>query len=288
MAFPALMAGDGPYAETIREICRDDFFTAIEVGWAHDAAERVAAAAALRESHLAVGFGAQAALLTTKSNLNALDEATRQKAVALVEGCIDQAADLGARRVAVLSGPYPGQADEAKGVVRLVASLMELSAYARDRHISMTLETFDRNIDKKSLVGPTALAVRVSEAVRKEYPEFGLMLDLSHMPLLGEGVRESLIAGRDHLVHAHIGNCVLGDPKHPAYGDVHPRFGIAGGENDVPEVLEYLRVLFEIGFLGATNRRPFFSFEVRPQPGEDAQTVIANTKRVFVAAWAQL
>ena len=146
-----------------------------------------------------------------------------------MEGCIDQAADLGAKRVAVLSGPYPGAADEAKAVERLVASLMELSAYARERRCAITLETFDRKIEKKSLVGPTALAVQVSEAVRKDYREFGLMLDLSHMPLLGESVRESLIAGRDHLVHAHIGNCVMGDPKHPAYGDVHPRFGIAGG-----------------------------------------------------------
>ncbi len=288
MAFPAVMAGEGPYADTIREIARDPFFTAIEVGWAHDAAQRVAAAAVLRESHLAVGFGAQSALLTTKSNLNALDEPTRRKAVEVVHGCIDQAAALGAKRVAVLSGPYPGAADEAKATERLVASLMELSGYARDRNLAITMETFDRTVEKKSLVGPTTLAVKVSEAVRKEYREFGLMLDLSHMPLLGESVRESLITGRDHLVHAHIGNCVMGDPKHPAYGDAHPRFGIAGGENDTPEVLEYLRVLFEIGFLGATNRLPFLSFEVKPQPGEDPATVIASTKRVFADAWAQL
>ena len=32
MAFPAVMGGEGPYAETIREIARDPFFTAIEVG----------------------------------------------------------------------------------------------------------------------------------------------------------------------------------------------------------------------------------------------------------------
>jgi len=288
MAFPAVMGGDGPYAETIREIARDPFFTAIEVGWAHDAAERVAAAAVLRESHLAVGFGAQSALLGTKSNLTALDEPTRRKAVKVVEGCIDQAADLGAKRVAVLSGPYAGPADETKGTTRLVASLMELSAYGRDRDIAITLETFDRTVEKKAHVGPTKLAVQVSEAVRREYPEFGLMLDLSHMPLLGESTRESLITGRDHLVHAHIGNCVMGDPKHPAYGDVHPRFGIAGGQNDTPEVLEYLRVLFEIGFLGATNRLPFLSFEVKPLPGEDPGVVIAGTKRVFADAWAQL
>jgi len=288
MAFPQLMQGDGPYADTIRQIAADEFFTAIEVSWAHDPAERAAAAAVLRASHLAVGFAAQPALLATKSNLNALDEPVRQAAVTLVEGCIDQAAALGAKRVAVMSGPYPGPGDEAKAKTKFVASLMELSSYARHRGMAITLETFDRTVEKKCLAGPTSLCVEVSEAVRREYPEFGLMLDLSHLPLLGEPTRDALVAAREHLVHAHIGNCVPGDPAHPAYGDQHPRFGIAGGANDTPEVLEYLRVLFEIGFLGDTAHRPFLSFEVKPFPGEDPAAVIAGTKRVFTEAWAQL
>jgi sugar phosphate isomerase/epimerase len=288
MAFPQLMRGHGPYAATIRQIAADDFFTAIEVSWAHDAAERIAAAAVLRESHLAVGFAAQPALLATKSDLNALDEPARQSAVTLVEECIDQAAALGAKRVAIMSGPYPGAADEAKAKVKLVASLMDLSSYARQRGMAITLETFDRTIEKKCLAGPTPLCVEISETVRREFPEFGLMLDLSHLPLLGEPTRDALVAARAHLVHAHIGNCVLGDAAHPAYGDQHPRFGIAGGQNDTPEVLEYLRALFEIGFLGNTGHLPFLSFEVKPLPGEDPASVIAGTKRVFADAWAQL
>jgi len=288
MAFPAVMKGDGPYADTIRQIAADQFFTAIEVSWVHDAAERMAAAAILRESHIAVGFAAGPPLLATKGDLNALDEAARQRAVTLVQGCIDQGAELGAKRVAVLSGPYPGAADEAKAKTKLVASLMELSAYARQREMAITLETFDRTIEKKCLAGPTSLCVEISEAVREEYPEFGLMLDLSHLPLIGEPTRDALVVARAHLVHAHIGNCVMGDRAHPAYGDQHPRFGIAGGENDTPELLEYLRVLFEIGFLGSKAHLPFVSFEVKPQPGEDPDAVIANSKRVFADAWAQL
>jgi len=288
MAFPQLMTGEGPYADTIRQIAADEFFTAIEVSWAHDPAERAAAAAVLRESHLAVGFAAQPPLLVTKSDLNALDESVRQSAVTLVRGCIDQAAEFGTKRVAVMSGPYPGVADESKAKSKLVASLMELSSYARQRGMAITLETFDRTIEKKCLAGPTSLCVEISQAVRREYPEFGLMLDLSHVPLIGEPTRDALVAAREHLVHAHIGNCVLDDPAHPAYGDQHPRFGIAGGQNDTPEVVEYLRVLFEIGFLGSTAHMPFLSFEVKPRPGEDPAVVIAGTKRVFADAWAQL
>jgi sugar phosphate isomerase/epimerase len=287
MAFPAVMRGDGPIVETLKQIAGDEFFTAIEVGWMNDARERAAAAALLRESHLSVGFGAQSALLVTKSNLNALDEPERRNAVALGQQCIDQAAELGAKRVAVLSGPYPGAADEQAAKRRLVESLLDLSAYGRGRGIGITLETFDRTIEKKALAGPTPLCVEISEAVRRDFPEFGLMLDLSHIPLVGEGIRECLTTGRDHLVHAHIGNCVMRDRAHPAYGDQHPRFGIEGGENDTPEVVEFLRCLFEIGFLGGTER-PFLSFEVKPLPNETPQAVIAGTKRVFQEAWAQV
>lgn len=293
MAYPAVMRGQGPYLETLRHIASDEFFTAVEVGWVESADERKAAAALLQEAHLAVGFGAQSALLVTKSDLNALDEATRQSAVRLVEGCIDQAAQLGARRVAVLSGPYPGEREEGRAVERLVESLRELSAYGRERGIALTLETFDRSVEKKALAGPTRLCVEIAEAVRREYPEFGLMLDLSHLPLLGEGIREALLQARDHLVHAHIGNCVMRDAQHPAYGDQHPRFGIAGGENDTPQVVEFLRALFEVGYLGrrssaGSSDLPFLSFEVKPLPGETPEAVIAGTKRVFADAWAQL
>lgn len=288
MAYPAVMRGSGPYVETLRQIAADEFFTAVEVGWVDSAEERAEAAAICREAHLAVGFGAQSALLVTKSDLNARDESRRRSALSLVRGCIDQAVELGARRVAVLSGPYPGEAEEAQAVERLVESLRELSRYGRERGVALTLETFDRSVEKKALAGPTRLCVQIAEAVRRDYPEFGLMLDLSHLPLLGEGIREALTVARDHLVHAHIGNCVMRDPRHPAYGDQHPRFGIDGGENDTPQVVEFLRALFDIGYLGRGDDRPFLSFEVKPLPGETPEAVIAGTKRVFMEAWAQL
>src|SRR5207245_621165 len=74
MAFPEVLRGEGPFVETLRQIARDEFFTAVETGWVNSETERAAAAALLRESHLSVGFGAQSALLVTKSNLNALEE----------------------------------------------------------------------------------------------------------------------------------------------------------------------------------------------------------------------
>jgi len=81
-----------------------------------------------------------------------------------------------------------------------------------------------------------------------------------------------------------MGNCLMRDTTHPAYGDQHPRFGIAGGENDVPEVVEYIRTLIEIGYL-KENQPRILSFEVKPLPGESSQIVLANAKRTLREAW---
>jgi len=95
------------------------------------------------------------------------------------------------------------------------------------------------------------------------------------------------MTARDHLVHAHIGNCVVKDRNHPLYGDLHPRFGVDGGENDVPELVEYLRVLRQIGYI-ADGKQNVVAFEVRPHQGDTSAAVIANAKRTLLEAWARL
>jgi len=35
---------------------------------------------------------------------------------------------------------------------------------------------------------------------------------------------------KDYLVHAHRGNCILKDKKHPFNGAQYPWFGIEGGK----------------------------------------------------------
>jgi hypothetical protein len=77
------------------------------------------------------------------------------------------------------------------------------------------------------------------------------------------------------------------DKEHPGYGDQHPRFGIAGGENDTEELVVFLRTLLKIGFLNDKNP-PIVSFEVKPLAGETSEVVIANAKRVLKEAWARV
>jgi sugar phosphate isomerase/epimerase len=282
------MRGDGPILETLQKIAEDDFFTAVEVSWIKDEKVRGKAKKLLEMSHLTVAYGAQPRLLINKLNLNSFDEEERKRAVREVKAGVDEAYEIGAKSLAFLSGKDPGEERRGKARKLLVFSVKEICNYAKSKgNLGITLEVFDREIDKKCLIGPANEARIIAKEVRKEFDNFGLLVDLSHLPLLNETPTQAIIPIKDYLVHAHIGNCVLRDKKHPAYGDQHPRFGIKGGENDVEELKIFLRVLLDIGFLNHKNP-PIVSFEVKPLADECSEVVIANAKRVLREAWAKI
>ena len=288
MAFPETIAGDGPILETLEVIINDPFFTAIELGQIHDASVRKQAKLLLEQSHLKISFGAQPVVLLNKLNPNSEDAAERKRAMTYLRQAIDQAAELGAKRMGLLSGPNPVNPASRKNQTKIfIDFLNELSSYALAQGLEgLSLETFDFDVDKRALIGSNTDAAHLANFVRQDNPGFGLMVDLSHLPLQHESIDTALDAVKDSLVHAHLGNCVL-DPQSPAFGDQHPRFGFPGGENDTAEVQAFLDKLFDIGFLGS-EKRPFVGFEVKPQPGESSKAVIANAKRVFSEAWSQL
>ena len=230
MAYPQVMKGEGPILETLQKIAEDDFFTAVEVSWIKDAKVREKAKQLLEVSHLAVAYGAQPRLLVKKLNLNSFDEAERQEAVDEVKAGVDEAYEIGAKGLAFLSGTDPGDQEREQALNLLISSAKEICDYAKSKgDLGITLEVFDQKIDKKCLIGPTKDARIVAEEVRKNFDNFGLMVDLSHLPLLGETPAQAIMPVKDYLVHAHMGNCILKDKEHPGYGDQHPSFGTQGG-----------------------------------------------------------
>ena len=262
---------------------------AIEIGWIKDPAVRSATRLVLENSHMKVGSAAQSALLLQGLNLNSLDDDERNRAIDQLKANVDEAAELGARRVAFLSGRDPGDAERPAALDALIRSVNEVCTYAADKDLALTMETFDRSIDKKCLIGPSDYAADFAQIIRQEHPGFGLMYDLSHQPLLFEESEPALTLLKDVLVHAHVGNCVV-DPETSGYGDLHPRFGWPGGCNDVAELVDFIRALFKIGYLAKGKaERPWIGFEVKPQTTEEtSEQIIAGTKRVWQEAWSQV
>jgi len=282
MAFP-----DTAPLDAIKKIAEDEFFGAIEVPFTSDDI-RAEVAQLLKSSKLVVGYVGQAKLLGEKLDLNSLVPQQREAALSHMKSGIDEAYSFGAKQLAVLSGPAPASDKWGQAKELLVDSLTQLCSYAQSKgNLGITMEIFDREYDKKCLIGPTEEGVQVAKEVRRRYPNFGLMIDLSHLPLLGESADYALKMASDYLAHVHIGNCVLKDKSHPAYGDKHPPFGIAGGENDVDEVRLFLKALMDIGYIGE-GKQNVVAFEVKPLSGESSEVVVANAKRTLMEAWARL
>lgn len=287
MAFPAVAKGEGPIEETAKKLITDDYFNAIEITWIKDADIRSKVKKLLDASHMTVTFGAHPMLLTTGSNINDLNEENRQKALKLLRDGIDEAYEMGAETFTFLSGKYEDNKKE-EAYSLLVKSTKELCSYAKSKgDIKVVLEVFDYDIDKKSLIGPAQLARRFAEEICREYDNFGITVDLSHIPLIRESFEEAVLPIKDYLVHAHIGNCVLKDPSMPGYGDVHPRFGFPNSENDVGQLASFLKLLMDIGFLNE-EKPPVVNFEVKPFGDEDPEIVIASSKRALNLAWAKI
>ncbi len=287
MVYPDTITGEGAIYETLENIVVDDYFNAVEISWIKDQQEREKVKKLLKTSNMKVYYGAQPRLLTQDLDLNSFDITERKKAIKTIKEGIDEAIELEAESIAFLSGKKPDRKQE-EAINLLIDSINEICQYAEDKksNLGVVMEVFDKDIDKKALVGPAEIAREVAQNVRKSYSNFGLMVDLSHLPLLNETSEEALKPIQNYLVHVHIGNCVL-DKNHPAYGDSHPRFGLEAGENDVKELVEFLRVLMEIGYLNGEEAKTV-SFEVKPLSGESPEVVIASSKRVLNKAWAML
>ncbi len=286
MAYPSTIRGEGPFEETIRKIAVDDYFDAIEISWIKDPVVRKKVKEIFDSSHLTVAYGGQPRLLTTNQNTD-LDESKRQIAVENLKEGIDEAYEMGAVGFGFLSGICDEDKKE-EAYQSLIKSTKEICSYAKSKgDMKIAHEVFDFDFDKCSLIGPVHLAKRYAEEICGVFDNFGLMVDLSHLPILYETPRDSIIPVKDYIIHAHMGNCFMGDKNDPAYGDPHPRFGYPGSENDVEELVEYLKVLLEIGYLDPNNRR-ILSFEIKPVADEDSDIIIANAKRVLNLAWAKL
>lgn len=287
MAFPDLAKGDCPDTLShLKKIAADDYFDAIEVNWIHDLKIRKKAAQMLTSSHIEVCYGAQPRLLTTGLNPNHLEESERQKAEQTLLEALDEAQELGAKGIAFLAGKWKEETKE-ESYQQLLRTTKNLCRYAKEKDMTVELEVFDFDIAKKSLMGPAPYAAKFASDIRSEYSNFGLLVDLSHIPMCRENAKFTIQTLKPYITHFHIGNTVCQDKNAEGYGDEHQRFGFSGGSNDVQEVLDFLRVLKQEGFFCSENSY-VLSFEVKPWKEEESEIIIANAKRVLNRAWAML
>ncbi|MEG0269383.1 MAG: TIM barrel protein [Clostridia bacterium] len=276
---------DTPVLESIHQLAADPYFDALEIKhFAHEK-ERAAARDMLAQAHMRVCYGAQPSLLGPKLNPNDLNEDQRIEAEKVLLDAVDEAAYLGAKGIAFLAGKWTKEEKE-QAYAQLLKTTQHVCEYAAEKSMLVELEVFDYDMDKAALIGPAPLAARFAADMRMRCNNFGLLVDLSHFPTTYETSRFVIQTLRPYITHLHIGNAVV-VPGCEAYGDQHPRFGFPCSANDTPQLLDFFRVLKAEGFL-RREEPMMLSFEVKPWGNEDAELVVAGTKRVIDRAWALL
>ena len=119
---------------------------------------------------------------------------------------IDEAIEFNAPLAMITSQKDVPPAERAAAVARLTEDIQELCDYAAakstKRLLHITLENFDREVEKKRLIGPTQEAVALADAVDRA--NFGLTIDLSHLPLLGESSADALATAARTRAHAPL------------------------------------------------------------------------------------
>lgn len=290
MAYPEMQSGEGDFVSTIHQLADLDFFGALELGSINDPKQRAAVRQAASERNLKLAVGAQPLILGQNLNLNVLDPQTRLVAINKIQTAIDQAAEIGAESFVILSGKDPGDEQRAEAYEFLEESIYNLAEHARQYAMRIVLEIFDRSVDKKALVGPSVEAAPLARKIRLSQPEFGLLYDMGHMPLLGETPLEALSTLQGLLAEVHLGNCVL-TPGANVYGDKHPRFGYDGGVNSTPELVAFLKALLDTAYLSENTgpaQLPWVGFEIRPHGAETTGFILENIMETWKNAWAQL
>ena len=287
MAYPESRYSEDVALEGIKRLACDSFFTALELCPVGDNIKEEVKRI-LQAAQLKVNIGGGAPLSWRGLNLASLEEKERQEAADFCKKLVDDAYFFAAQSLMLVPGADPGDAERDKAKEKLITSLDEVCRYAEEKAKSYTLtitfEYFDRDVDKKRVIGPTPEAVELARTLKKRHHNFGLTVDLSHLSQLRETSTYAIQAAGSYIKHAHLANCVLQDPDDPLFGDKHPPFGVPGGENDIPEVAEFLRNLDKVGFF-ASGDLPIVSCEIRASKDYDVELVIANAKRTIRQAW---
>ena len=283
-AFPSCNESEWSFLNTLNLILQDSYFDLVEIGQLPFSSLNYTVPDLLRTSHIDFTYCGHSRLFKNKLNINSLVEEERVKAVEELKIGIEEARSFGAKEFQFLSREYEEERIE-EAIIALAKSTIELCSFAKD--MTITLEIFDYDIDKCSLLGPIDRVLKFYSLIKDQCPNFGFMVDCSHIPMIRETLSEALDPIKGCIKHAHMGNTYIKDKENPAYGDMHPRFGYPGSENDTQYLAQFLQKLYDFGYLkeGGTN---YLSFEVRPLNNENPQLVIAGSKRCLQEAWKKV
>ncbi len=270
-------------ADAIVKVVDEDFYECVGIADVNDDSDRKRIGDVVRSYGPVLTQWMTGVLVTEHLNLSSLDETLRKRSVTRIKEHFGPAAECGACKIAVLSGPDPGPALRADATEALYTSLCELAeAIKAFGFTHLLLEPLDRGAHKNGLIGPTSEAVALIRRVREFYPYIGLCWDSSHIALCGEDIFQSLIMSKPYIVQIHLANPVL-DRRRSDFGDNHIPFGEPGFFT-LQKIADLFQKAVEIELF--VKQRPCVSVEVRTPRGVDPWEIVVQARHLLEKAWS--
>jgi sugar phosphate isomerase/epimerase len=281
--WPTSRETEGATVEAIRTVLDEGFFEAFQTVEVPYAGERREIAGLLSEAGYPLTYCIARVLNEGKCNLSDLDNANRERSYQRAIAALDDAHEIGARSLAIVSGPGP--ADRARRPAALEAltdSMNHLCRAAMKRDIEVILEPLDHAAHKKGALGTADEALAICERVGKEDAKLLLCLDTAHMYLNGEDPVTQVEKAGDRVREFHFCNCVT-DQSHELFGDRHLRFDQPGRVN-VETMARTMKDLLECGFFGEEKKAHVFC-EVLTTGERSPEDTLAHCRDTLLEAW---
>jgi len=293
--FPQVAKNKADIVALLAPLINDPRWGGVQVPPLSDAEVAAALGSALKIAGVTAVYGVGQSLTRAGLDLHAVDETVRKASVEKVKHYIDEAYLMGARMMDLNPGKDPGPDLRPKAKEAAISSLTELCEYAQskatDYVLPLSMENFDRDVDKKFFLGPTIDTIEVISAVRERCSNMGITLDIAHLLIMQEDPAESVQAAGDMIFHCHLANFIIEDRDDPRWGDQHPPFMVKGSEVHAHHLARYLGALKEVGYFDAKPeefRKRLVTFEIRPGAGEPTERVMAGSMRILREAITQV
>jgi len=288
MLYPTCVVDEQVLSDTLEPFLLRSDIEAVDyyLPYDHKAREQLIPAVRACTKHKSyAGLG----LMLDKFSLGSLADNEQAIGRMLLADQIEVASASGAATFAFASGLDVGEPDRPAGKAKFAELCIWLCDRLKQHGMTALLEPFDRDVDRKYLLGPTAECVELIESLAPAVANLKIQLDMAHVALMGESFEESVgaTAGAGHLAHVHLGNCIKRDRSDPFFGDRHPPIGYPGGEIDVPELATILRCLLDVGYL-SQEHRGVLVIETQPAPGMSVEQTIEHQTALLDRAWRQV
>ena len=283
----AAMEDAGVHESTLAEVLELPGFDAVDMYCTGDPAQRAREARSAASSGRSIVYNPPLLFNIPGCDQNAVAPETVRRTRDTILPHLDSAAACGAKLTNITSGPNPLPDDRAEAWSGWVDFLAWYGHEAATRGMRVVIEPFDQSIGKNLLVGPTADALKsVDEARGLGADNVGLMVDMGHLPIMGESFEHAVGLSSGCLWHVPLGSAVIRDPSHQWYGDCHPPLAIAAGEHGVDDLAAFLSELAAVGYVEADDAT--LTCEMRPYENNTPAESAAIWRDMIDEAWGML